>query len=124
MTTPLAESFGKKLSSDEDLRQQLEAKLKHTETKLSTLQKRRQETLRLLQTGEKSEQRIAELEGELERLRNKQSQLRKKVKEEGERKRELEREMERCEKKVNKLTRLTERQGQVLRVKTEEVRDF
>lgn len=108
----------------DDLKQELEIKLKQTETKLATLQKRRQETLRLLQTGEKSERKIAELEGELERLRNKQAQLKKKVKEEGERKRELEKEMERYQKEVSKLTQLTVQQGHVLKVKTEEVSTF
>lgn len=92
---------------------------------MATLQKRRRETLCLLETkgkGEgKSEGRIRELEGELERLRNKQSQLVKRVKEEGERKRSLEKEIEKCQKKVTKLTCLTEQQSHVLKVKTEEV---
>ena len=106
------------------MREELEIKLKQTETKLATLQKRKQETISLLQRGEKSERRIAELEGELERLRNKQTHLKKKVKDEGERKRELEKEMEQYQKEVSKLTQLTIQQGTVLKVKTEEVSFF
>ena len=97
-------------------------KLKETESKLASLRKRQRETLRVLQTSEMSSgRRVAELEKEIERLREKQTKMRHKLREEGESKKMLEREMEYCKRKVAELTDQTERQSHVLRIKTEKV---
>lgn len=71
--------------------------------------------------GEKSEQRLAELEGEVQRLRNQQSLLQQKCKKEIDKKKKLETEVKQCHQQISTLTQETEQQGQVIRVKTQEV---
>ena len=96
-------------------------KLKNAESKLALLQRKRQETLRLLQMGEKSEKRIADLEGGIERLRNHESSLKRRLKNEATRKLKLEEEVEKCRQKIQGLSVSNEQQSRVIRVKTEEV---
>ena len=71
--------------------------------------------------GEKSEQRLAELEGDVQRLRNQQSLLQQKCKEEMDKKKKLETEVKQCHQQISTLIQETEQQGQVIQVKTQEV---
>ena len=96
-------------------------RLKETESKLLVLQRRRQETLRILQMGEKSDRKIAELEGDLERLRNQRGMLQGRLKEEIARKRNLEGSLEKYKLQIKSLSVCNEQQSRVIRVKTEEV---
>ncbi len=98
-----------------------EKKLKETESKLLILQRRRQDTLRILNMGEKGEKRVSVLEGELERLRNQQGALKKKLKGESYRKRNLEEEVHQYKLQIKNLSESNKHQSQVIRVKTQEV---
>ena len=98
-----------------------ERKLRETESKLLILQRRRQETLRMLNMGEKSEKRIFELEGETERLRSQQGVLKKRLKGELSRKKTLEEQVQQYQLKINGLSESNKQQSHVIRIKTEEV---
>ena len=97
------------------------AELRNTESKLLTLQRKRQDTLRILKMGARSEKRVSELVGEMERLRNHQGSLKKKLKEELTRKRSLEEQVQHCRVRIMTLSESNRQQSQVIRVKTQEV---
>ncbi len=97
------------------------AELRDTESKLLSLQRKRQDTLRILKMGERSEKRVSELEGEMERLRSHQGSLKKKLKEELTRKRSLEEQVQQCRVRIMTLSESNRQQSQVIRVKTQEV---
>ena len=70
---------------------------------------------------EEREKKVQELEVHIDRMRNQQDQLHKKLKEEADRKIKMERDMQKQQQKIKELEDHTSQQQKVLKRKTEEV---
>ena len=70
---------------------------------------------------EEREKKVQELEVHIDRMRNQQDQLHKKLKEEADRKIKMERDMQKQQQKIKELEDHTSQQQKILKRKTEEV---
>jgi len=70
---------------------------------------------------EEREKKVQELEVHIDRMRNQQDQLQKKLKEESDRKIKMDREMQRQQQKIKELEDQMNQQQKILKRKTEEV---
>ena len=70
---------------------------------------------------EEREKKVQELEVHIDRMRNQQDQLQKKLKDEGDRKNKMDREMQKQQQKIKELEDQMNQQQKVLKRKTEEV---
>ncbi|KAK7479550.1 hypothetical protein BaRGS_00029187 [Batillaria attramentaria] len=103
------------------LEQDYKKKMEAAKQKVSALQKRQKETEKVAQFAHQHEKKIQDLELAVDRMKQQQETMQKKLKEEMEQKAKLEREMQRELQRVKELELRSEQQQKVLKRKTEEI---
>lgn len=96
-------------------------KMQTMEAKLQALKRKQKDNEKIGALHEEREKKVQELEIHIDRMRNQQDQLQKKLKEESDRKIKMEREMQRQQQKIKELEDQMNQQQKVLKRKTEEV---
>ncbi|XP_076451061.1 kinesin-like protein KIF27 [Babylonia areolata] len=100
-----------------DYRKKMEA----AKQKVTALQRRQKETEKVASFAHNHEKKIHDLESAVDRMKQQQELLQRKLKEEGEQKARLEREMQKEVQRVKELELRSEHQQKVLKRKTEEI---
>lgn len=96
-------------------------KLQAVEAKLQALKRKQKDNEKIGALHEEREKKVQELEVHIDRMRNQQDQLQKKLKEEADRKIKMEREMQKQQHKIKELEDNMSQQQKILKRKTEEV---
>ncbi|CAH3031197.1 unnamed protein product [Pocillopora meandrina] len=96
-------------------------KLQAVEAKLQALKRKQKDNEKISALHEEREKKVQELEVHIDRMRNQQDQLQKKLKEEADRKIKMEREMQKQQHKIKELEDNMSQQQKILKRKTEEV---
>lgn len=96
-------------------------KLQTVEAKLQALKRKQKDNEKISALHEEREKKVQELEVHIDRMRNQQDQLQKKLKDEGDRKNKMDREMQKQQQKIKELEDQMNQQQKVLKRKTEEV---
>ncbi|KAK2183775.1 hypothetical protein NP493_289g01021 [Ridgeia piscesae] len=108
-------------SAKERLQSEFRKKMEQAKSKFINLQKKQKETERMATITGQNLKRIQSLELAVEKMRQQQDQLQRRLKGEMERKVKLERDMQKEQQRIKELEVRNEQQKKVLRVKTEEV---
>ncbi|XP_030049552.1 kinesin-like protein KIF27 [Microcaecilia unicolor] len=103
------------------LQKDFRKKMDVAKLKVQVLQKKQQDTKKLASLSSQNEKRVAELEQNVDHMRQQQSQLQKKLREETEKKRKLETEIQRDQQQIKELQLKTEQQQKILKLKNEEI---
>ncbi|KAL9978810.1 hypothetical protein ACROYT_G016376 [Oculina patagonica] len=96
-------------------------KLQTVEAKLQALKRKQKDNEKIGALHEEREKKVQELEVHIDRMRNQQDQLHKKLKEEADRKIRMEKDMQKQQQKIKELEGHMSQQQKVLKRKTEEV---
>jgi len=119
------EEYESKANYEVSEKQKVEAeykkKLQTVETKLQALKRKQKDNEKISALHEEREKKVQELEVHIDRMRNQQDQLHKKLKEEADRKIKMERDMQKQQQKIKELEDHMNQQQKVLKRKTEEV---
>ncbi|PFX25964.1 Kinesin-like protein KIF27 [Stylophora pistillata] len=96
-------------------------KLQAVEAKLQALKRKQKDNEKISALHEEREKKVQELEVHIDRMRNQQDQLQKKLKEEADRKIKMEKDMQKQQHKIKELEDNMNQQQKILKRKTEEV---
>ncbi|XP_029472744.1 kinesin-like protein KIF27 isoform X2 [Rhinatrema bivittatum] len=106
-----------KAKLQKDFRKKMDA----AKLKVQVLQKKQQDTKKLASLSSQNEKRVADLEQNVDHMRQQLAQLQKKLREETEKKRKLETEIQRDQQQIKELQLKTEQQQKILKLKNEEI---
>lgn len=109
------------VSEKQKVESEYKKKLQSVEAKLQALKRKQKDNEKISALHEEREKKVQELEVHIDRMRNQQDQLQKKLKEESDRKIKMDREMQRQQQKIKELEDQMNQQQKVLKRKTEEV---
>ncbi|XP_077862276.1 kinesin-like protein KIF27 [Saccoglossus kowalevskii] len=96
-------------------------KVDAAKSKIKLLEKRQNDTEKIFKMQAHSEKKVSDLEHNIEKMRQQQELLQRRLREEAERKTKLEREMQRDQQRMKELEIRNEQQQKILKRKTEEV---
>lgn len=96
-------------------------KLQAVEAKFQALKRKQKDNEKISALHEEREKKVQELEVHIDRMRNQQDQLQKKLKEEADRKIKMEKDMQKQQHKIKELEDNMNQQQKILKRKTEEV---
>ncbi|XP_064634767.1 kinesin-like protein KIF27 isoform X2 [Lineus longissimus] len=102
------------------LQTEFQKKIEAAKSRMKTLQRKQMETEKMANITGQNDKRIGELEFAIDKMRQQQQNLNKKLKDEADNKEKMEREMFRDQHKIKELEMRNEQQSKVLRIKTEE----
>ncbi|XP_033108904.1 kinesin-like protein KIF27 [Anneissia japonica] len=103
------------------LRSEYKKKMEEARNKMKLLEKKQQDTNKMVKIQTQSEKRAAELEVAIEKMKNHQELMQRRLKEENERKIKLERDLKQDQKRIKELEIRNSQQKKILRRKTEEI---
>ncbi|XP_018417132.1 PREDICTED: kinesin-like protein KIF27 [Nanorana parkeri] len=106
-----------KAKLQKDFRKKMEA----AKLKMQVLQKKQQDTKKLVSLSVQNEKCVSDLEKNIQSMQQQQSQLQKKLKEENEKKRKLELAVQKDQQQIKELQLKTEQQQKMLKLKNEEI---
>jgi len=109
------------VSEKQKVESEYKKKLQSVEAKLQALKRKQKDNEKISALHEEREKKVQELEVHIDRMRNQQDQLQKKLKEESDRKIKMDREMQRQQQKIKELEDQMNQQQKILKRKTEEV---
>ncbi|XP_075454996.1 kinesin-like protein KIF27 [Ascaphus truei] len=89
--------------------------------KVQVIQKKQQDTKKLASFSVQNEKRVAELERNVDHMRQQQAQQQRKLREEAEKKKKLEAEIQKDQQQIKELQLKTEQQQKILKLKNEEI---
>ncbi|KAJ8298888.1 hypothetical protein KUTeg_022948 [Tegillarca granosa] len=103
------------------LQQEYRKKIEASKARMSVLQKKQKETEKIANFSTQNEKKINDLELAVDRMKQQQENLQKKLKDEMERKVKLERDMQKEIQRVKELEKKNEQQQKILKRKNEEI---
>ncbi|XP_068093082.1 kinesin-like protein KIF27 isoform X2 [Hyperolius riggenbachi] len=103
------------------LQKDFRKKMEVAKLKMEVLQKKQQDTKKLASLSVQNENSVADLKQNIASMRQQQSQLQKKLKEESEKKRKLELAVQKDQQQIKELQLKTEQQQKMLKLKNEEI---
>ncbi|KAJ8298884.1 hypothetical protein KUTeg_022944 [Tegillarca granosa] len=103
------------------LQQEYRKKIESSKARMSVLQKKQKETEKIANFSTQNEKKINDLELAVDRMKQQQENLQKKLKDEMERKVKLERDMQKEIQRVKELEKKNEQQQKILKRKNEEI---
>ncbi|KAJ1206725.1 hypothetical protein NDU88_002126 [Pleurodeles waltl] len=103
------------------LQREFRKKMDAAKLKVQMLNKKQLDTKKLASFSTQNEKRVTELEQNVDHMRQQQTQLQKKLREEADKKRKLESEIQQNQQQIKELQLKTEQQQKILKLKTEEI---
>jgi kinesin family protein 7 len=100
---------------------ELKRKLEMSQQKISELESRQKDTLRLMSADKNTDKKFNDMELQMGKLRQQVDSLTKRLKEEGEKKLKLEKDLEKEQSRVKELEIFKDKQQQILKKKTEDL---
>lgn len=103
------------------LQQEYKKKIELAKAKMSAIQRKQKETEKIANFSAQNSKKISDLEMQVDRMRQQQDQLQKRLKDESDKKGRLEKEMQKEAQKVKDLQKKNEQQQKLLKKKNEEI---
>uniref|UniRef100_K1PAX1 Kinesin-like protein KIF27 n=1 Tax=Magallana gigas TaxID=29159 RepID=K1PAX1_MAGGI len=103
------------------LQQEYKKKIELAKAKMSAIQRKQKETEKIANFSAQNSKKISDLEMQVDRMRQQQDQLQKRLRDESDKKGRLEKEMQKEAQKVKDLQKKNEQQQKLLKKKNEEI---
>ncbi|KAL8203337.1 UNVERIFIED_CONTAM: hypothetical protein K2H54_049117 [Gekko kuhli] len=106
------------------LQKEFRKKMDAEKLKVQDLQRKQRDTKKLASLSTQNEKHVTELEQNVSRMKNQQTQIQKRLQEESEKKKSLEAEIQQGHQHIKELQQKTEQQEKILKLKNEEIAAF